>query len=287
MRRFTFLILVVFIALLLNGCVKKSEKVLAKVNDKVITLEGFNGKIDRLPAHYQEIIKGRKAKFLDDIIMEELLYAEALKANIDKDAETQEVIAEAKRKILVSRLIQDRVNDKISVTDEVLKRHYDEHSEDFMLPERWRASHILVNSIEEAKEIKEKLNQGISFEMLAKEHSKDASAKQGGDIGYFSKGQLVPEFEEACLSLEEGEISDAVKTQFGYHVIKLTGRKSPEVQEFPAIKELIKKELEGNQRKQLFEDLMDILRKDAKIIINEELLEEEPKDETEVPTARE
>lgn len=280
MKKYVFLILLAFIAVLINGCGGRSEKVLARIDNKVITLEEFNKKIARLPKHYQEIIKTQKAKFLDDVIMEKLLYGEALKANIDKDAETQEVIAEAKKKILVSRLIKDRVEDKISVAEEDIKGYYDEHSEEFMLPERWRASHILVDTLEGAEDIKEKLDEGDLFEELAKETSKDATSKQGGDIGYFSKGQLIPEFEEACFKLEVGQISDIVQTQFGYHIVKLTDRKSPEVQEFSSVKELIKKELEKDQRKQLLEELMNNLRNKAKITINEKLLEEEKEKES-------
>ena len=269
MKKLICLVALVFIALLLSGCGERREKVLAKINDKAITLEEFNKKIERLPKHYQEIVKGQKRKFLDDIIMEELYYEEALKSNIDKDPEIQEVIFKAKKKILISRFMKDRVDDKVSVSEEELKRYYSEHSEEFMLPERWRASHILVDGLEDAEEIKNKLDQGASFEMLAKERSKDATSKKGGDIGYFSKGQLIPEFEEACSKLKVGEISDIVKTQFGYHIIELNDRKSPEVQEFLSVKEIIKKELERERRRQLFEELTNNLRNNAKITINE------------------
>jgi peptidyl-prolyl cis-trans isomerase C len=261
-----------------KGCSKKPNEILARIDDKIITLEEFNKRIDRLPKHYQDIAKTQKAKFLDDIIMEELLYKEALRSKIDKDPETQEVIAEARKKILISRLIKDRVEDKVFVSEEELKKYYDEHSEEFILPERWRASHILVDTLEEAEEIKDLLSQGLPFEKLAEERSKDATSKQSGDVGYFSKGQLIPEFEQTCFKLDVGEISDIVKTQFGYHIVKLTDRKSPEVQEFSVVKELIKKELEREQKKKLLEELADNLRSNAKIIINQVLLEE-PKEE--------
>jgi len=274
MKKFVFLLLLGLIVILPIGCGKKSENVVAKINNKVITLEEFNGKIERLPKHYQDIIKGQKKRFLDDVIAEELLYDEALRSKIDGNPETKEVIEEAKRTIIVSRLIKDKVDDKVSVPEEEIKKYYDEHSEEFMLPERWRASHILVDTLEEAKDIKAKLDQGGSFEEFVKERSKDTTAKQGGDIGYFAKGQLIPEFENASFSLELGQISDIVKTQFGYHIIKLTDRKGPEVQEFSAVKELIKKELEREQKKQILEKLMNDLRKGAKITINEKLLED-------------
>ncbi len=157
MRRVISLVSLVCITLFIAGCGKKSEKVLAKVGEKVITLEEFNERINKLPKQYQEIIKGQKKKFLEDVILEELLYEEALRSGAYKDPETKEVIAQAKKKILISWLVNDRVNNKVSVSEEDLKKYYDEHSEEFMLPERWRASHILVYTPEEAQEIKEKL----------------------------------------------------------------------------------------------------------------------------------
>lgn len=274
MRKVILMVLIASTALLTSGCGRKGEKVLAKVNERVITLDEFNKKIEILPAHYQEIIKGQKRKYLDDIIGEELLYQEALRSNIDKDSETQEVIAEAKKKIVVSRLIKDRVNDRVSISDEELKEYYDKHSEEFMLPERWRASHILLDTRQKAGDVKARLAEGASFEELAKEKSKDATSKRGGDVGFFSKGQLIPEFEEACFPLEVGEVSDIVKTQFGHHVIMLTDKKSPEVQEFSDVKDLIKKEQEREQKKQLLEEMMNKLRREAKITVNEGLLEE-------------
>lgn len=278
MKRNLALIVCAAIAFFVSGCAKEGAKVLAKINDTVITVEEFNKKIERLPEHYQDIIKNQQKKFLDEIVREELLYQEALRLKIDRDQEAQEIISEAKRKILVSRLVNDKVSANVAVSDEELKQYYDEHSEEFMLPERWRASHILVETEEEAQEIKNRLDSGEVFEIVAQEKSKDATAKQGGDVGYFSKGQLIPEFEEASFALEIGQLSGIVKTQFGYHIIKLTDRKSPEVQGFDDVKDLIKKEQEREQQKEVFEALMSDLNQRANILIHEELLTVAPEE---------
>ena len=84
-----------------------------------------------------------------------------------------------------------------------------------------RASHILVSTLDKAREIRTELENGKSFEELAEKHSECPSGKEGGDLGFFSKGQMVKEFEDAAFSLDIGEISEPVKTQFGYHIIKL------------------------------------------------------------------
>jgi len=266
-------------ALALMGCGNKGGDVLARINDKVMTLGEFNQRIERLPKHYRDIITGQKKKFLDELIKEELLHEEALKLGIGKDEETREVIEEAKRKIIISRLIKNEVDDKVSVSDEEIKSYYDGRSEEFMLPERWRASHILVDTLDEAEEIKERLNQGAAFEELARERSIDTTAKREGDVGYFSKGQLVREFEDTCFALEVGEISDIVKTKFGYHIIKLTERKSPELQEFEKVEGLIKKELSREKRQGLLDKLIKGLEDKAKVTVHEELIDDEPREE--------
>ena len=89
----------------------------------------------------------------------------------------------------------------------------------------WRASHILVKDRQLAGELLRKLKQGASFEALAREHSTCPSKSRGGDLGWFGSGKMVSAFEEACKRLSHGSLSDVVSTQFGYHIIKLTGRK--------------------------------------------------------------
>jgi peptidyl-prolyl cis-trans isomerase C len=89
----------------------------------------------------------------------------------------------------------------------------------------WRASHILVKDKNQANELLKKIKLGAGFEAMAREHSTCPSKSQGGDLGWFGPGKMVPAFEAACKKLSNGSLSDVVQTQFGYHIIKLTGRK--------------------------------------------------------------
>ena len=132
-------------------------------------------------------------------------------------------------------LLQEKATKaNLKVTEEEIKARYDELKS--KKPEI-KASHILVKEKEIAEEIKEKLNNGADFTELAKEYSTDGTASQGGDLGYFGEGAMVPEFEKAAYALEIGGISDPVKTEFGWHIIKLVEKK--EIKSFEEMKQEI------------------------------------------------
>ncbi|RSK26319.1 peptidylprolyl isomerase [Bacillus sp. HMF5848] len=141
-----------------------------------------------------------------------------------------------KKTIRVGLLQEKAAFDGIEVSDEEIQTKYDE-----LVPEI-RASHILVDEESVAKDIKQQLENGASFEELAKEYSTDTgSAEKGGDLDFFGPGQMVPEFEEAAYALEVGEVSEPVKSQFGFHVIKLTEKK--EIQPLEEMREQLENEI--------------------------------------------
>ena len=123
---------------------------------------------------------------------------------------------------MIDRFVGDFV-DKIEINDEVLETYFDENKDKFAAV---NASHILVSSMEEAEDILAKLYDGADFAEMAMEFSQDpGSAENGGELGYFYKGQMVAEFEEAAFSVEPGELSGIVSTQFGFHILKVNDRK--------------------------------------------------------------
>ena len=137
---------------------------------------------------------------------------QALQSNGYKDLEQFKV--DVRKQLLA----QKAATEGVEVSDEKLKKFYDENKNLFTELE---ASHILVDDEDTAKEVQKKLEDGGDFADLAKEYSKDGSAENGGDLGVFKKGDMVAEFEEAAFALKEGEVSDIVQSQFGYHIIKL------------------------------------------------------------------
>ncbi len=267
------------------GCGKESQHktgVLAQVGDEVITVGDFEEKIARLPDNLRPLAENNKEAFLDNLVAEILLYNEALDKGVADNKETKELLVEARRKIMMARLVKEEVEDKINVSERDMKSYYDERKDDFMSPEMYRASHILVRSMEEAVKIADKLNAGALFEELAKTHSMDVTNTRGGDVGFFSTGQMVPEFEDACVRLNVGEVSGPVKTQFGYHIVKLTDKKAPQPVEYDKVKQRIDMMIRTEKRRELLDQLLTRLKSSKNIVLNTELLDTGAQDQQQV-----
>ena len=175
----------------------------------------------------------------------------------------------------IALFLNDTLFKDLSVSDDEVKSHYDNNIEQFSNPEQIRASHILVNSSELAEEIIAKLDSGADFADLARNYSIGPSSSNGGDLGFFGRGQMVPEFEDAAFSLENiGDYSsEPVKTQFGYHVIKLTDRKEAQVTPFEDVKDSIRSNLLLQMQSELIDSLVKDLysSSDVEIFIDNDL----------------
>ena len=127
-----------------------------------------------------------------------------------------------------------------TVTDEETRKAYDTESAKVQQTERVRARHILVNTEQEAKQVLDRLNKGEKFEDLAKQYSLDGSKEFGGDLGYFTAPEMVPEFSKAAFALQPGEVSPPVKTDFGWHIIKVEDRKMGGAQPYDQVKDALR-----------------------------------------------
>ncbi|MBI4432930.1 MAG: peptidylprolyl isomerase [Candidatus Omnitrophica bacterium] len=273
MRRLVVFSLLLLI-LLVAGCGnKKEDKVLARFDGATITESEFTGKVQNLPADIRRVAIHRKKDFLEDLTAEHFLMKEAGRRRIEDQKDVKQLIAAAKKKIIIARLIDMEVNDKIRLEPEEARNYYETHKPEFVTPLLLRASHILVKSEEEAGEIASKLKSGADFEDLAKTRSLDPTSSRGGDLGFFQKGQMVPEFEEAAFSMKKGELRGPVKTQFGFHVIRLTERVEPAQREFRAVRRVVEERLLNEKRSKAFKAYIDKLKGKTKIEINEEALE--------------
>lgn len=267
MRYFINIVIIINI-LILSGCGQESDYV-AKVGNEVLTQQKLQERIGKLPEQYQDIIQTNKEKFVNDVISDSLLYQEALRQDIDKDPDIKKLFEQAKRKILIAKLLQETVDSKNAVDADQLRAFFDANLDKFKTPEIIRASHIMLKTEPEARKILGELNQGATFSDLAREKSIDPSGKRGGDLGFFKKGQLEPDFERACFSLSTGEMSGVIKSKYGYHIILLTDRKLPSVEMFVDVKERIQQYLVAQKRKTAFEQLIIALKTKFNVIVNE------------------
>jgi len=269
-----FICLLTVLSMFIVSCGKpNSKEVLARVDNKyTITLGEFNDRISNLPERYQEVAKKNKEGFLDELIIDTLLQNEALSKKLDKDKDVQQMFEEAKKKIIVSRLLDDEVDKKITVTEEEIKSYYEGNQERFKTPEVLRASHILVKTKKEAEDVRAELVKGANFEELARKRSIDPTAKTGGDIGYFTEGQLVPEIEEISFTMQVGDVSEVVQTDFGYHVIKLTERRESRIKDLEQSHDAIAQAIKRVKKQKLFNEFVEGLKEKSKIIINNKLL---------------
>lgn len=267
---------------------------LAKVGNTAITQADFDREMKSLPEYAQQMFNTQdgKQRFIDELVKKEILYQEALKRGLENTPEFNQKVAAFKKLTLISELIDKEVISKSKVSDQEIRDFYNKHKEDFTTTSQIRASHILVKTEDEANKVLDRLNKGEKFETLARELSIDkASAKNGGDVGFFGRGQMVPEFEKAAASMKVGQISGPVKTQFGYHIIKVTGRKAGPVVDFDRVKEVIAQRLSGDRQKEAFDKYIEGIKKNYNVVINSQALQtsqpqaapERPADQKEAP----
>lgn len=220
------------------------NKVLAIVNGSVITEEDMKRTLLRFPQETQEHYKTEEGKkqFLDQMINFELIYAHALDSDMKKDPDYIEQVRLIEKDVLIQIGVKN-IMASVDTTEEEIKKYYEDNIQMFKSDETASAKHILVDDLEQMKEIKLEITNGMTFEEAAKKYSKCPSSAQGGSLGDFSRGRMVPEFEEAAFKLQVGEISEPVKTQFGYHLIQLDEKTPGGTKSLEESKEVVVKNL--------------------------------------------
>jgi parvulin-like peptidyl-prolyl isomerase len=197
MKKFAVLTLIVSLLFAFLACAKKDDQkgaYLATVGNSKITQADLEREIKSLPEFAQ--------KLFEELIKKELLYQEALKKGLDKNPDFQKKVEDFRKLTLIGQLLEKEIEAKSKVTDQDVKDYYEKHKDELTSVSQIRASHILVKTEDEANKILERINKGEDFGSLAKKFSIDTgSAKNGGDLGFFSSGQMVPEFETAAIKL--------------------------------------------------------------------------------------
>jgi peptidyl-prolyl cis-trans isomerase C len=261
-----------FIAPAVSGCSKNSsnssseapasasDPVIARVNGVDITQGDLALAEEDVGSEMQAVSPEAKREqlisYLADIIM---VTQAADKKNLADNPDFKRRLAFLRNKLLMGYELQQEA--KTAVTDEALHQTYDEAVKSMAGQEEVRARHILVESEDEAKALLEQLKNGADFATLAKEKSKDPGAAEGGDLGYFTKDQMVPEFADVAFKMYPGQLSNPVKTQFGWHVIKVEDRRTKQPPEFDKVKD----QIEAFLARKAQTDFITKLRQSAKV----------------------
>lgn len=281
---------------------RRGTAVAATVNGEVIYASALSGEVTAIALQYGIDVKSKEGEkqrgeitrvVLDQMIEQRLILREARRVNaLATDAQIDAQLAEIKRNFpseadfqsalaqrgLTVNALRDRLRTNVtvqnlvgkvtsvSVTDAEVEQYFRQHRSEYDQPEQVRASHILLESDAEARFVLARLRRGDKFEDLARQYSKDPGSKeQSGDLGFVSRGQLVGEFEKAAFTLRPGQVSGIVKTQFGYHLIKVTGRKDPQPANLAQVRDQIRAQLLSKKREAAFQAWLKRIKAQAKI----------------------
>ena len=223
---------------LFAGPVRAEDKVLAKVNGAEIRQSDVALAEEELGPSLSQMDPATKDENVLGFLIDMKIVAKA--AEDKKIADTDDFkkrLAFTRNRLLMDSLLASE--GKAATTDEAMKKVYAEASKQISGEQEVHARHILVETEDEAKAVKAELDKGADFAELAKKKSKDPGASDGGDLGFFTKEQMVPEFSAAAFALEPGKISDPVKSQFGWHVIKVEEKRNRKAPDFDQVKSQI------------------------------------------------
>lgn len=217
---------------------ENNNKLLAEVNGKKIysnDVYSFMSSIEGGARFQNE--EGIKV-LADEMVNQEILLIDAYKTGIDKDQEFQKELKIVEENMLKNYAMH-KIFEEVDASDEELKAYYENNKELISPKTTYTASHILLDNEKKAVEVLEEIENGLEFHEAAKKYSKDPSAASGGSLGTFPKGVMVPEFQEGLEKLSVGEISKPIKSQFGYHIIKLDNINNEETKKFEEVKEQV------------------------------------------------
>jgi peptidyl-prolyl cis-trans isomerase C len=229
------------LAMPLNGAAAEdqSTKVVATVNGKAITEADMRFAEGELGSELGNLAPEVKRRALAEYLIDNMLFADAAEAaKLDAAPEFEEQMRYLRRRLLREQYFEKTL--RSTVSEDEAKKIYNARIGEMKPEDEVAARHILVDSEEKAKELRAKIVAGADFAEVAKENSQDTGSKdQGGLLGYFVKGQMVPEFEKAAFSMLKGQVSDPIKTNFGWHIIKVEDRRRKEPPTFDSVKTTI------------------------------------------------
>ncbi len=294
MKRILPAIILVFVFVFLTACntekryYEGSGKVIANINGYKLTEDKFNLLVKSLPPKSQQQFQGEegKKKLLEQLTIQKLLVQEAKRLNLDKNPDFL-VKREMDEDSLLLEQYYRYLFDNYNPDEKALEDFYNSHPEIFAPKEEFEAYHILVTpqkdqkvfntkksdavneeqAQKKLKMIQKLLKKGVSFEKVAKAYSEGPSAPRGGYLGKFNLGRMIPEFENALKKMKPGEISEPVKTRFGYHIIYLKNRTKPQPKPFNQLTDQEKQQVLQQFFRTMLEKKIEELKANASITV--------------------
>jgi len=237
------------------------QEIIARIGDRTVTLAEIKAEFARIPPQFISHFNTpeKKEQYVRNLVDRSLFSMEAKAQGYMEQPDVMEKINSYIDRVLYAEFMKNMTQD-IEVTDADCRKYYEEHPDEFAEQERIKASHILVKTEEEARQVKAELAQGGDWNELAKKYSMERGTRdRGGDLGYFSTGRMPTEFESVAFAMNPGEISEPVKTTFGYHIIRLEDKKPAEQAPFDEVKPRIQNKLMSDMRQQKVDGIRDQL----------------------------
>ena len=259
-RTFGALVAAAMLCVPLAAVRAQDNPVIARVNGTDIHQSDLAFAEEEIGSNMPQIPPEQKRDYLITYLTDVVIVSQAAeKQKLDQRDDVKARLGFDHNRVLMEAMLTD--TGKAALTDDAMHKVYDEAVKQVPAEEEVHARHILVATEDEAKAIEDQLKKGADFAALAKEKSKDPGAADGGDLGYFTKEQMVPEFADAAFKLDKGQISDPVHTQFGWHVIKVEDKRTKPTPTFDQVKAQLSNYVEHRAQA----DLVDNLRKNATI----------------------
>ena len=244
----------------------EGDVVVAKIENEVITQKDIDKLIDSLDPQMGAMYRTPEgnAAIIEEMINARLFAIRGTEEGLDKSPEFLDEIERFKKHALM-KVTVDKLIEKVEVTDEDAQKFYDENPTQFAQPEQVRASHILVADEAEMEKVVEELKAGAEFEELVVKYSTCPSKENSGDLGFFGKGQMVPEFEAVAFESEIGKISDPVKTQFGMHLIRVDAKNPESKIPIADVMDQLKAYLLNQKRSEAYQEALQQLKEKYKV----------------------
>ena len=259
------------------ACSQSKDDVIIKAGSSKLTKQDLQEDLKSFPPQTKAFLSSPEGlnRLKDELIKREVLYEEAKKKGLTKSEEFKKRMEEFKKITLINMLLEQELKAvQQDVTEKEAREYYDKHKDEFIKPTERRLSQIVVKNEDEAKKVYEKIDKGEEFEKIAKELSTDEKTKaSGGDLGFFKKGQLNQQIENAVFSLRKGQVSMPLTYKGELYIFKVTDVKGTPV-EFDQIKSQLIEQLKAKKQQDWFDSYIEELKKKHKVEVNEKTLQE-------------